>query len=199
MEGAEHRRRGLGRPELGVEQARGRVVDDGEEGRPHRRRQAQPGMRAAIEMEQLAEAGARLPPAPVAAARPALAHEAGFLEGELDEAVREGHGVLAPGKAIEVADVPAGKAVAIEAQEALDLEGRRFPARGAQAAPVIEGDDPAGFVARPPAPHAPGIEAEDIGRLQPADRPTQRPHDDLLDFHGPLQGGRGENHRRLLG
>src|SRR5437867_13253535 len=60
MEGAEHRRRRLGRPELRVEQPLGGVVEDTDEGRPDGRRQGQPGMRAAVEMEEVAETGGGL-------------------------------------------------------------------------------------------------------------------------------------------
>src|SRR5437899_3034105 len=140
----------------------------------------------------------RLSRSPRPAARAARGHEAGFLKGELDEAVGERHGVVAASEAVEVTDVPAGKALAIEAQDALHLEGGRLAARGPQTAPVIERDAPPGFVAGAPAPHTARIEAQDIGRLQPGDGSTQRSHDDLLDLLGPLQGGRGEHHRHLL-
>ncbi len=69
-------------------------------------------------------------PAPVPAARAAFAHEPGLLQGELDEAVGEGHPVVAPGEAIEVADIPAAEAFAIQPQNALDLEGRALRREG---------------------------------------------------------------------
>src|SRR5574342_783591 len=150
-------------------------------------------------MQQIAEAGAGLAPAPVPPARPALADEPGLLQGELDEAVGQGHGVIAAGETVEVADVPAREALAIETQEALDLGRRRFAARGAQTAAIIERDAPPGLVARSPAPHAARVEAEDVGGLQPRDRPTQGAQDHFLDLHGPLHGGRGKHHGHLLG
>src|SRR5574342_1004110 len=150
-------------------------------------------------MQQLAEAGAGLAPAPVPPARPALADEPGLLQGELDEAVGQGHGVIAAGETVEVADVPAREALAIETQEALDLGRRRVAARGAQTAAIIERDAPPGLVARSPAPHAARVEAEDVGGLQPRDRPTQGAQDHFLDLHGPLHGGRGKHHGHLLG
>src|SRR5574342_710908 len=91
-------------------------------------------------MQQLAEAGAGLAPAPVPPARPALADEPGLLQGELDEAVGQGHGVIAAGETVEVADVPAREALAIETQEAVDIGRPRFAARGAQTAAIIERD-----------------------------------------------------------
>src|SRR5438132_8663515 len=133
-------------------------------------------MGAAIEVQQLAEAGPRLAAAPVAAARPTLADEAGFLEGELDEAVGEGHAVLAAGEAIEVAHVPSAEPLAIEAQDALDLGGGRLAPRRPPAAPVIERDGAPGLVARPPAAHAAGINPQNVGRLPPGQGTAQCPH-----------------------
>ena len=65
-------------------------------------------MAAAVEVQELAEAGARLAPAPMAAAGAPLADEAGLVQRELDEAVGQGHAVIAPGEVVEVADVEAG-------------------------------------------------------------------------------------------
>src|SRR5437773_1830301 len=157
--------RGLAGPELSVEQARGRVVDDGEERLALVRAAAQPDMGTAIEMQQLAHAGAGLATAPMAAARAPLAHEPGFLQGEPDEAIGERHRVIAPGKAIEVADVPAGEALAVQPQDALDLGGRGLAPRRAHPAPIIQRHRPAGLIAGAPAPHAAWIEAQDVGGL----------------------------------
>ena len=96
---------------------------------------------------------------------------AGFLQGELDESVGERHGVVAAGEAVEVADIPAGKALAVETPDALDLERRRLAARGALTPPIIEGELVSRLVARPPATHAARIEAQDVGRLQPPTAP----------------------------
>ena len=79
--------RRLGGPELGVEQARGGVVDDGDEGGAQAGDQAQPGMGAAVEVQQVAEAGPRLAPAAMTAPGAALADQAGLLQGQLHEAV----------------------------------------------------------------------------------------------------------------
>ena len=106
---------------------------------------AQPSMGAAVEVQQLAEAGARLAAPAVTAARAALADETGLLQRELDEAIGQRHGVVAPGEAVEVADVPAGEALPIQAQDALHLHGRRFAARRAHPPTIIAG---------PPAPPA---------------------------------------------
>jgi hypothetical protein len=78
---------------------------------------AEPLVQAAIEMQQLAEAGARLAPPMVAAARAGSAHEPGFLQRQLPEAVLEPHAMVAPGEAIAVAYVLAGKPLAVQAQD----------------------------------------------------------------------------------
>jgi len=49
---------GLGGPELGVEQALGGIVEDGQQDQAQLGAQGQPGVGAAVQMEQLAEAGA---------------------------------------------------------------------------------------------------------------------------------------------
>jgi hypothetical protein len=58
-------------------------------------------------VQELAEAGAGLAPAAMAAAGAALGDQARRLEGELDEGGGEAHAVIAPGEAEEVADVEA--------------------------------------------------------------------------------------------
>lgn len=121
-QGAEDGVRGLGGPELGVEQALGGVVDDGDEGVELGRAERQPGVLAAVELEQLAETGAGLAAPAMAAARAALAHEAGFLEGELDEAVGEQYVVIAAGEVVEVPHIEAEIRLTIELQDALDFE-----------------------------------------------------------------------------
>src|SRR6266851_5056709 len=97
----------------------------------------------------------------------------------------EGHGVLPPGEAVEVPDVPAGKALAIQPQDALDLGGRSLAAGRAHPPPVIQGHRATGFVAGAPAPHAARVQTEDVRSLQPRDGSTQCANDDLLDLHGP--------------
>lgn len=198
VQSVEHRGGGLARPELGIEQPLGGVVQHGDEGRAQRGRQAQPGMRAAIEMQELAEAGPRLPAAPVPPAGPAFAHEAGFLQGELDEAVRQGDLVIAASEPVEVPHVPTGETLAVQADDALHLEGRRFPGRR-QLPAIIEGDRPARVEAGPPPPQTAGLHPEDVRGLQPREFPTQRSHEHLLPFHGPLHRGCGQHHGHLLG
>ena len=120
--------RGLAGPELGVEQPLGGVVEHGEQGLRLLGTAAQPGVRAAVEMEHLAHTRPRLAAAAMPAARPALADQPGLLEHEPDETVRQRDAMVAPGEAVEVADVPPAIAVLIEPQEALHLGHRSLPA-----------------------------------------------------------------------
>jgi hypothetical protein len=69
-------------------------------------------MAAAVEVQQLAEARARLATAPMAPAGAPLADEAGREEREPDEGVGQGHAVIAPGEVVEVPHVEAGVPVA---------------------------------------------------------------------------------------
>src|SRR3989442_8245258 len=149
-------------------------------------------------MQQFAEAGRGLPPAPMAAAGSALGHEARLLEREADEAVGERHAVIAADEVVKVPDVEAAVGVAVQAQHALDLGHRRLAGRG-QLAAIIEANHLIGLVAGAPTAQAPGIDAEDIGRLQPAEGTTQGAQDDFLSLHRPLHGGREAEHRHLLG
>jgi len=118
---------GLAGPELGIEQPLGRVVQDGDEGLALRRAEREPGVAAAVEVQELTEARARLAAAAMAPAGAPLADEAGLVEREPDEGVGQGHAVIAPGEVVEVPHVEAGVpvarpvALAIQAQDALDL------------------------------------------------------------------------------
>lgn len=150
-------------------------------------------------MQELAEAGPGLSASAMAAPRPGPAHEAGFLERELDEAIRQRHGVVAAGEAVEVADVPAREALAVQAQDALHFERRRLAPRGPLAPPILESHRAAGLEPDAPPSYAARLEAEDLGGLPPGDRPTPGSHQDLLHSHGPLPGGRGLEHGHLPG
>src|SRR5207245_10347273 len=126
--------------ELGVEERLGRVVDDGDEGLIGVRREGKPAMAAAVEMNQLAEAGPRFPTPAMAAPGAALGDEAGRLQGELDEGVGEPDRMLAPGDVMEVADIEPGVAFAVQAQNPLDLDARRLEVRRPLAAALEQAD-----------------------------------------------------------
>ena len=103
-------------------------------------------MVAAVDGEQLAEAGAGLAAAPMPAPRPPLGDQARFLERELDERVGQRHAVFTPRDVMEVADTEAAIPLAIELQDALDLERRRV-APGGLAALVVEAEGAIGLKA----------------------------------------------------
>jgi hypothetical protein len=75
-QGGHDRLGGLGRPELGVEEPLGGVVDDMQERRLLLRAQRQPGMGTAVEVEELAAAGAGRAPAPMPPPGPPLPDQA---------------------------------------------------------------------------------------------------------------------------
>lgn len=87
-------------------------------------------MPTAIEVEELAEARARLPAPTMAAAGLVLGDEAGGLQGLVHERVTEAHAVVPPGELMEVANVEALVAVAVEREHVLDLADRGAFGRG---------------------------------------------------------------------
>src|SRR5262245_10072360 len=97
-----------------VEHALGRVVDDHDHGEPEVWHQGEPAMATAVEMQQLAETGPRLPAPAMPAARPLLGHQAGGLQGAFDERVAETHAVVAAGELVKVPDVEPLVALPIE-------------------------------------------------------------------------------------
>lgn len=64
-------------------------------------------MAAAVEVQQLAEAGTGLAAAAMASARAVGRDQAGGLEGLLDKGVAEAHAVVAAPELVEVPDVEA--------------------------------------------------------------------------------------------
>src|SRR5258706_4233213 len=118
-------------------------------------------------MQQLAQAGPRLPPAAMAAPRALLGHEPGTLERLLHEDITEAHLVLAPRDVVEVADVEALIVLPVQRQEALDLGHRRALGRRRAAPPVVEIVDAIPLELQPQAPDAARTAPPDVGRLDP--------------------------------
>jgi hypothetical protein len=185
--------------ELGIEDVLGGVIHDGDEREVLLGDQREPAGAAAVEMEQLPEARAGLAPAAVAAPGAVLGHEAGHLPRLLDEGVAERHAVLSVGAAPEVADIEAGIAIAVEAQQPLDLGNRGPFGRRRPPAPIEQLLHAIALELPPQPAHAPGAPAENVRRLQPGELPTERSQDDLLDLHGTLHGADGVAHGHLLG
>ena len=86
-------------------------------------------MRTAINVQQLPEAGPRLPPPTMAASRPVLLHQAGRLQRLLHPAVGHRHPVLPRDDLVKVSDIEARIALAIEPQHPLDFARRDWRAR----------------------------------------------------------------------
>jgi hypothetical protein len=94
-------------------------------------------------------------------------------------AVGQGHAVIAPGEVVEVPHVEAGGPVAgpvapaVQAQDALELGNGRFAPRRVTAAPVVQAQAAVLLIAGAPAAQAAGMDAENVGALQPRQRPGQ--------------------------
>jgi hypothetical protein len=78
------------------------VVDNGDQGEALAGPQGQLLMAAPIQMQQFAEAGARLATAPMASPGAVFGHEPGALQ-----RIAKAHAVLTPGDLMEVTDVEA--------------------------------------------------------------------------------------------
>jgi hypothetical protein len=105
--------------ELREEELLGGVIDDGEERLRGLGHQGQPAMEAAVEVQELPEAGPGLAPPPVPAPRPARADQPRPVQGALDQGVGEGHPVLPPGDLGEVPHIEPLVALPVEPQDAL--------------------------------------------------------------------------------
>jgi len=198
-EGVHDGREGFRRPQLGVQQPFGRVIEDRDEGLTSVGNEREPRVGAAVEVQQLAKARAGFPPTAMASPGAALGHEARGLQGEFDERVGEGHRVIAPGELVEVPNVEADIVLAIEAQDALHLGARRREVRGALAAAIEQAELGILLIASPPPAQRSWMDRQNVCRLQPRETACQRPHDHLLVRHGPLHRGRGEHHQHPLG
>src|SRR5215468_4708690 len=108
-------------PELGVQDALRRVVDDDDQGEPLLRPQGEPAVAAAVQMQQLAEARARLAPAAMPTAGAAFGHEPRALQSLLDEGIAEPHLMMPSRELVKMADIEAGIVLAVEREHALQL------------------------------------------------------------------------------
>ena len=154
-------------PELGVEQPLGGVVDDSDEGEPPVRDERQPAVAAAVQVQELAEAGPWFAPPAVAAPGAVFGHQPRTLQGLLDEGITEAHAVLPAGELVEVAHIEPLVALAVEGQQALHF-GHRGPLGRGRPAAAIEQAVIAAVLEEPPQPpNAPRAAPQDLGRLDP--------------------------------
>ena len=152
-------------PELGVEQPLGGVIEDGDQRLPLVGTQRQPGVGAAVQMQQLTKAWAGLAAPAMPAARAARGHQPGLLQGGFHQRVGEGHVLVATHELVEVADVEPRVPLPIEAQDPLDLGKRRQPARGALAPPIEQPVIPHPLLPSAPATQTARMHAQNVGRL----------------------------------
>src|SRR5262249_351407 len=76
---------------------------------------------------------------------------------------------------------------------------RGAPGRGRAPAPIEQPVIAVVLVAPAQATNAAGTPAEDVGRLEPGELPTESSQDDLLNLHGALHGASEIGHGHLLG
>src|SRR5262245_16768370 len=150
-------------------------------------------------MQQLAEAGPRLPAPAMTTAGLALGDQAGGLQGLLHERVAEAHAVLAPGQLVEVADIEPLVPLAIEREQALHVGDRGALGRGNLPAPVQE--TLIAEMLQPPAnaPNRPRAVAQNVGGLGPRKLPRNRPEHHFLHLHGLLHRRARVGHALLPG
>src|SRR5256712_7368350 len=185
--------------EFGVQQLLGGIVDAGEQGGPAVRRQGQPAMATAVEVEQLAVTRARLPAAAMPGAGPGGGGHARHLQGLLHEGIAEAHVMVATRELMEMADVEALVALAIEGEPALHFRHRRPLGRGRLPTAVEEALIPLVLQLPAQAPDAARTAPADVGGLQPGELAREGANDDLLDLHGALHNATWIGHGHLLG
>ena len=185
--------------QFGVEQALRRVVDDRDKGEPLLGVQRQPAMPTAVQVEQLAETGARLPAPAMATPGLVLRHQAGGRQGFLHERIAKAHAVLASRQLVKVADIEALIPLAIQREQALDVGDGGALGRGNLPAPVQEP-----LVAELPQPPANAPDrartvAQDVGGLDPRELPINGPENHFLHLHGSLHPRARVGHGLLPG
>ena len=111
--------------EVRIEHSFGGVIDGGDEGVVLRWAQGEPAMATAIKVHELAEAGARLAPAPMPTPGAMFGQQPRPLQRDFDVRIGQRDAVLAPRDVMEVTGVEARVVLAIELQKALHfVEGR---------------------------------------------------------------------------
>src|SRR3989449_877612 len=125
--------------------------------------------------------------------------EARHLQGLLHEGIAEAHVMVATRELMEMADVEALVALAIEGEPALHFRHRRPLGRGRLPTAVEEALIPLVLQLPAQAPDAARTAPEDVGGLQPGELAREGANDDLLDLHGALHNATWIGHGHLLG
>ena len=143
------------RIERGMEHALGRIVGHRDQTRSGVRVEREPLVHAAVQVQQLPEAGTGLPAPAMPAPRLVLLDQPGGLQRLFHEAVGHRHPVLSPGNLMKVPHVEPGVALAIQPQHPLDLPGRHPTLRRAEQPLIDQPRIPIRFVALSPPPQRP--------------------------------------------
>ena len=152
-------------------------------------------MRTSVDVQELAEAGARLAPPPMAAASPLLLHQLRRLQGLFHEAIRHRHPVISPGNLMEVPHVEPRVPLAIQPQHQFHLRRRHAPFRRPQQPSVDQATVPVGLESLPPPPERAGRPAQDLRRPEPMQLAAEGLQHHFLHRHRPLPRGLGVRHR----
>jgi len=189
-----HAGRGLGGDELRVQDPLRGVIDHRDQRLPLGGPQGEPGMRAAVDVQQLADTGPGLAAAAVTAPRPALGEQARGLQEPLDERVAQRHAMVALGDLVKVRGIEPGIPLPVQPRDARHLVDRGAP-RGRLLPPAIPQPVIAqATVAQAPAPQRAGLPAQNLLGLQPGQPAADRLHQHLLPFPRALHDGRGVGH-----
>ena len=181
--------------ERGMQHLVRRIVRNRDERLAFLRPQRQPWMRAAIEMQQLAEARPRLPSSPMPAPRAMLLDQAGRLQRVLHEAVRDRHRVLPPRNLKKVPHVKPRIPLSIEPEHQLDLRRGHPSLRWTEQPPVEQPALPMRLKPLTPPSKRPRRPSQNLGRAEPVQLAAQGSQHHLLHRHGPLPGGIRIRHR----
>ncbi len=184
--------------ELAVEDLLGGVIDHGDQRLLAGGIQRQPGMDAAVGMQQFAETGARLPAAPMPSAQAPLGDQPRPLQQRFDKGIGQRDRMLSPGDLVEVAGIEAQIPLAVQAQDALDVAHRRPLGRGLRAAAVVQAVIAVPLKTPAHPANAAGAPTEDVGHLQPGQRSAQPADNNFLDSHRSLHCLARKGHRHLL-
>src|SRR5688572_18940477 len=118
----------------------GGVVGNRDQGGPVVRQERQPGMRAAVKMQELAKARAWLPPTPMPASGSMLLDQTRRLQRLFQKAIRHRDPMLSASNLMEVSAIETGVPLAIEPEQALDHRSRHPPNRRAMQ-PLVDQTD----------------------------------------------------------
>src|SRR5262249_22869659 len=150
-----HRTRRLSRPQLRVQQPRGRIVHHLDQSLFLLRYQCQPTVRTSVQVQHLPEARPSRTLHPMPPPSPSLLHQTRRLQQLPHERVRKLHPVLASHRLIEMPRVVSTVDVPVQTHDPLNLRYRSTARRGNPAAHVAQTRRAVRLHAHPPPPPTP--------------------------------------------